>query len=184
MTNSTTPLWLVALCFGLFAFRSSVWVPVNLDNRVSVRLPSQPQETVVPAPAKMLSVKDAAGTYIIIMSPLGADFQGNDRKQYYDSVVEGALNSGRGKLEGRSTFKVGGYDGIEFTASIVRPDNQQTMLVFVRCLIVDKKSYVLQFLPANGKDGATQHRTFFDSLTLQKPKLRTSIRLGRGCARR
>jgi hypothetical protein len=168
MKNSITLSWLIALCFGLVAFRPLASVSVSLDERVSVLLPTQPQETAMPAPAKLLSAKDAFGTYIIITSPLEKDFQGAERKQYYDSVIEGALGSGNGKLGGRSTFVLGGYEGSDFTASAVRPDNQQIMLVFVRCMIIDKKSYVLQFIPADSNKGAeAQRKQFFESITLK-----------------
>jgi hypothetical protein len=167
MKNSITLSWLIVLCFGLVAFRSLASVSVSLDERVSVLLPTQPQETAMPASAKLLSAKDALGTYIIITSPLGKDFQGAERKQYYDSVIEGALESGNGKLVGRSTFVLGGYEGSDFTASVVRPDNQ-LMLVFVRCMIIDKKSYVLQFIPTDSNKGAeAQRKQFFESITLK-----------------
>lgn len=159
--------WLVALCFSLFAFRPLAWVPISLDSRVSVLLPSQPRETPLPAPAKMLSLKDTVGTYIIVASPLGKDFQGIERQGYYDSVIEGILENGHGKLESRSTFSVGSYEGIGFVVSVVRPDNQQTMLVFARCIIVDKRCYVLQYIPTNGgKNEVAQCKMFLNSITL------------------
>lgn len=168
MKNSFTLLGLLAFCFGLLAFRPFAWVPVSLDNRVSVSLPSQPQEAPTPAPTKILYVKEAAGVYMVITTPLGEDFQGADRKTYYDSVIKGVLESGKGKLEGRSTFKVGDYDGIDFTVSVAKSDKQQAMLVFIRSLIVDKKAYTLQFLTADSnKDGASQCKPFFDSITLK-----------------
>ncbi|NML65454.1 hypothetical protein HHL22_09580 [Hymenobacter sp. RP-2-7] len=163
----TSYLWLAMLCFSLFAFRPSAWVQVNLDNRVSVLLPSQPQAAPMPEPVKVLSAKDTVGTYIVMTSPLGADFQGEQRKQYYDSVVNGVLEQGKGKLAGRSTFTLNGYSGVDFAASITRPDNGQSMLIFARCLIVDKKAYVLQFIPASGtKNGEALSKPFLTSLTL------------------
>jgi hypothetical protein len=168
MKNSLTLLGLLAFCFGLLAFRPFAWVPVDLDNRVSVSLPSQPQEAATPPPTKTLFVKDTAGVYVIITSPLGKDFQGAERKTYYDSVIEGVLESGKGKLEGRSTFKVGNYDGIDFSVSVAKSDKQQAMLVFIRTLIVDKKAYTLQFLTSDSnKSGALQCKPFFESITLK-----------------
>lgn len=160
-------LCLLAICFTLTSFRPSAWVPVSLDSRVSVLFPAAPQEMAAPAPAKVLYVKETAGTYMVVTTPLGKDFQGSERKQYYDSVIEGALESGNGKLEGRSTFTIEGYDGISFTASIVRPDNQN-MTVTVRCLIIDKKSYILQFIsPIGSKSDGAQSKQFFESITLK-----------------
>jgi hypothetical protein len=168
MKNTITLVWLAVLCVGLFAFRPSDWVPISLDSRVSVSLPSQPQEVPTPAPTKMLFVKDAAGVYMIITSPLGEDFQGADRKTYYDSVIKGVLESGKGKLESRSTFKVGNYDGIDFTVSVAKSDKQQAMLVYIRSLLVDKKAYTLQFLTSDSnKSGALQCKPFFESITLK-----------------
>jgi hypothetical protein len=168
MKNTITLVWLLAFCFGLLAFRPFAWVPVTLDSRVSVLLPSQPQEAPAPAPTKMLFVKDAAGVYLITTSPLGEDFQGADRKTYYDSVIKGVLESSKGKLEGRSTFKVGNYDGIDFSVSVAKSDKQQAMLVFIRSVLVDKKSYTLQFLTADSnKSGALQCKPFFESITLK-----------------
>jgi hypothetical protein len=168
MKNSFTLSGLLVLCFGLLAFRPFAWVPVSLDNRVSVQLPVQPQETALPAPTRMLTAKDTVGTYIILTSPLGADFQGTRRKEYYDSVVESFLSSGNGKLIGRSTFHLGDYEGVDFTANVVGPDNQQSILLFVRCLLVDKKAYVLQLIPTDGgKSGEAQRKPFFESLTLK-----------------
>lgn len=172
MKNSLTLFGLLAFCFGLLAFQPFAWVPVQLDSRVSVLLPSQPQEAPMPAPAKVLFVRDEAGTYIVTTSPLGEDFQGADRKTYYDSVVEGALEGSKGKLgggkmESRSTFKVGDYDGIDFAISFVRSDNQQKVFVFMHSLIIDKKSYTLQFIPADGKNVEAQRKPFFESITLK-----------------
>jgi hypothetical protein len=167
MKKSLTLFWLAILCIGLFAFRPSAWLSVSLDSRVSVLLPTAPQETAVPAPAKMLSVKDVTGTYVILTMPLGKDFQGAERKQYYDSVIEGALESGKAKLNSRSAFILGGYEGIDFTANVERADNQ-SMLVFVRSIIIDQKSYVLQFIPTDGsKNDGAQSKQFFDSIKLK-----------------
>jgi hypothetical protein len=168
MKNSLTLLLLATLCFGLYAFHPPAWISVSLDGRVSVRTPAVPQETAMPAPAKLLSVKDTTGTYIILTVPLGKDFQGSERKQYYDSVLEGALESGKGQLDSRSAFMLGNYDGIDFTARVTRPANQQPMFVFVRCLIVDKKSYVLEFISTNDrKSSESQSKPFFESITLK-----------------
>ncbi|MFD1874259.1 hypothetical protein [Hymenobacter bucti] len=168
MKNSFTLFGLLVFCFALLAFRPFAWVPVSLDNRVSVQLPVQPQETALPAPARMLTAKDAVGTYTIFTSPLGADFQGARRKEYYDSIVESFLSSGNGKLVGRSTFQLGGYDGVDFTAKVMGPDNQQSILLFARCLIVDKRAYVLQLIPTDsGKSDEAQRKPFFESLTLK-----------------
>lgn len=168
MKNSFTLFGLLAFCFGLLAFRPFAWVPVQIDSRVSVLLPSQPQEASMPAPNKMLFVKDAAGVYIITTSPLEDDFQGSDRKTYYDAVIKGVLESTKGKLEGRSTFKAGNYDGIDFSVRVAKSDKQQAMLVFIRSLLVDKKSYTLQFLTADSnKDGASQSKPFFESIILK-----------------
>jgi hypothetical protein len=117
MKNSLTLFGLVAFCIGLLAFRPLAWVPVTLDSRVSVLLPAQPQEASMPAPTKMLYVRDTAGIYIVTTTPLGVDFQGSERKTYYDSVIAGTLEGSKGqleggKLEGRSTFKIENYDGI------------------------------------------------------------------------
>lgn len=172
MKNSLTLFGLLALCIGLLAFRPLAWVPVTLDSRVSVMLPTQPQEAPMPAPTKVLFVRDTVGTYIVTTTPLGADFQGDERKTYYDSVIAGTLEGsneklGGGKLEGRSTFKVGNYDGIDFAVSFIRTDNHQRVLLFMHSLLVDKKSYVLQFIPADGiKNAEAQRKQFFDSLTL------------------
>lgn len=172
MKNSLTLFGLLALCIGLLAFRPLAWVPVILDSRVSVLLPSQPQEAPMPAPAKVLFVRDTVGTYIVTTTPLGVDFQGSERKTYYDSVIKGTLDGSNGKLEGgklegRSTFKVGNYDGIDFAVSFVRTDNQQKVLIFIHSLLVDKKAYMLQFIPADGnKNAEAQCKPFFDSLTL------------------
>jgi hypothetical protein len=168
MKNNLTLFWLTVFCVGLLAFRPLAWVPISLDNRVSVLLPSQPQEATMPAPVKMLYVKDTVGTYIVMTTPLGKDFQGDERKTYYDSVITGMLEGSKGKVEGRSSFKVGSYDGIDFAVSVVKSDSHPAMLVFVRSLIVDKKSYVLQFIPTDGgKSGGVQRKPFFESLTLK-----------------
>lgn len=163
----TTYLWLAFLCIGLFAFRPLSWVPVELDSRVSVSMPAQPKVAAMPEPVKMLSVKDATGAYVVIATALGKDFQGAERKGYYDSMIESLLEGGKGKLLSRSTFTLGNYEGIAFAAVLVRPDNQQPMPVFARCIIVDKKCYVLQFLPAgDAKNGEAQSKPFLDSITL------------------
>jgi hypothetical protein len=168
MKNSYTLFWLTVFCIGLLAFRPLAWVPISLDNRVSVLLPSQPQEATMPAPSKMLFVKDTAGTYIILTSPLGEDFQGAERKTYYDSVITGMLEGSKGKLEGRSAFKVGSYDGIDFAVSVAKSDSYPAMVVFVRSLLIDKKSYLLQFIPADGgKSNGVQRKPFFESITLK-----------------
>jgi hypothetical protein len=168
MKNSFTLFGLIAFCVGLLSFRLLAWVPISLDNRVSVLLPLQPQEAAMPAPSKMLFVKDTAGTYIVMTAPLGKDFQGDERKTYYDSVITGMMEGSKGKLEGRSSFKVGSYDGIDFAVSVAKSDSHPAMLVFVRSLIVDKKSYVLQFIPADGgKSGGAQRKPFFESITLK-----------------
>jgi hypothetical protein len=168
MKNSLTLFSLIAFCFGLLAFRPLAWVPVTLDSRVSVLMPAQPQEAPMPAPNKALYVKDTVGVYIIAISPLGVDFQGDERKTYYDSAIEGVLEGSKGKVESRSTFKIGNYDGIDFAVRTLRPGTQQTMIVFMRSILIDKKAYVLQFIPADGsKNVEAQRKPFFESITLK-----------------
>jgi hypothetical protein len=168
MKNSFTLFGLLVFCFAHLAFRPFAWVPVNLDNRVSVQFPVQPQETAQPAPVRMLTAKDTLGTYTISTLPLGADFQGARRKEYYDSVIKSLLSSENGELIGQSTFQIGDYDGVDFTAKVMGPNNQQSTLLFTRCIIVDKKAYVLQLIPTDGgKSGEAQRNSFFESLTLK-----------------
>jgi hypothetical protein len=152
---------------GLFAFRPLAWVPFEIDSRVSVSMPGQPQQLEMPDPAKAWLAKGEAGVYCVITAPLGADFQGDDRKTYYNSLVENALLEGKVKLSSRSDFSIDKYQGIDFAASITTPDNQHTKYTYNRCLIVDKKSYVLQFITADGgKDGEAQSKQFFNSIAL------------------
>lgn len=167
MKNSLTLFLLLAFCFGLLAFRPSEWVSVSVDSRVSVLLPAPPQEAPMPAPTRVLYVKDTVGIYLIATSPVGVDFQGDARKTYYDSVIEGTRESSKGKVESRSTFNVGSYDGIDFAVSCLRPGTQEAMLVYMRSVLIDKKAYTLQFIPATGhQNAAARYKPFFDSLAL------------------
>ncbi|WP_223654195.1 hypothetical protein [Hymenobacter psoromatis] len=169
MKNSLSLAWLALLCFGLLAGRPATLVVVKLDERVSVLFPTQPQETAVPAPAKMRSAHDASGTYQVTISPIGAAFQGAQRKHYFDSVVEGARKSSNGTVQERSPFTLSSYEGIDFTLLMGGPDTSQAKLVFFHCLLVDQNSYVLQFIPAPGTPPLQAQRRsepFFQSIRL------------------
>jgi hypothetical protein len=168
MKNRLLFLCLVAVGYAFAAFVPSSWVAVNIDEQASVTLPAEYQETPGVAPARMLSGRDAVGVYVAITSPLGADFQGQRRQEYYDSMIEEIVRQCNGKVLDRSSFSLGGFEGVEAAVSGIRPDTHQPFFVCLRGLLVGKRAYVLQFIPTDGgKNSQEQRKPFFTSLSLK-----------------
>jgi hypothetical protein len=165
--------WLLFLCvvavgFAFTAFVPASWVAVNLDERASVALPAEYKETPGVEPARMLSGRDAVGVYIAITSPLGADFQGPRRQKYYDEMIEEVVGQCNGKVLDRSSFSLGGFEGVDAAVSGIRPDTHQPFFVCLRGLLVGKRAYVLQFIPTDGgKNSVVQRKPFLTSLSLK-----------------
>jgi hypothetical protein len=173
MQKTYTLFYLLLLCLAVSSFRAADWVSFAINERVSVRLPVQPQESKSSKTGKIIMAQDPTGTYLALTTPLGKDFIGQDRDTYYKSIEDGFLEGGT-KFIAHSTFVVNSYTGSEFEVLMVNASTKEPMSVFVRVLIVDKGVYVLEYFAVDmdrksldRKASQETARSFLDSFTLK-----------------
>jgi hypothetical protein len=178
MQKTYTLFYLLLLCIALTSCASD-WVTFAVDERISVRLPAQPQDVKASlAPDKTYMTSDPTGTYIISTATLTQDITGSDRDIYYKGSEEGFTHNG-GKIVERSTFVVDATNGYEFEAVMPDPHTQEPKSIYVRVLIADKMAYLFQYIQteADGRASKQTAKLFLNSITL-KPRNHWKVGLG------
>lgn len=175
MQKPSILLYLLVLCSTVTSFRAADWVTFAVDERLSVRLPAQPQQQEMPSPGKIFTTNDANGKYIVHRTKLGPAPSGRERdwyspKKYYDTILNGFGENSGGVVLNRSTFTLSGFDGIEFDSKAATLTYAgRPAYICVRCLLVGDVVYMLQFIPtdATGKTSKIRRAPFFNSLILK-----------------
>ncbi|RPD44995.1 hypothetical protein DNI29_20080 [Hymenobacter sediminis] len=175
MQKRYTLFYLLLLCVAASSFRIADWNSFAVDERLSVRLPAQPQQQEMPSPVKMFTTNDVNGKYVIVRTELGPAPSGKEQDwsspdRYYDAILDGFGERSGAVVLNRSTFTLGGFNGIEFDSKAITPTyTGRPAYICVRCLLVNDVVYMLQFIPtdATGKTSKIQRAPFFNSLVLK-----------------
>jgi hypothetical protein len=190
------PLLLALAAFPSLAFSIADWVVYPVDSRVTVQTPSvltpidlvkaltargASKEQLAPYVSnqvKLLVARDETGIYMVMRMATGdpetpSNSDSTGRRAYYAGLLDAQLRDEHGTLLHRSTFSIGGVDGIEYDYKGIHQGTGKMVVKHSRAILVDKVSYGMTFLAADAQDslgtaGQQQKDKFFRSLTIKK----------------
>jgi hypothetical protein len=170
MKTSRTLIGITVCCFSLLACCPPAWVVVSLTDKVSVRLPVQP-ESHLPAELKhFIHVTDSIGDYAILITALPPVYTASQRQRQesLEYLVRAATYGQEEQLQAPTPFHLGSYEGVEL-AGLVSPTNGHGLRYTAnRLIIVDDTCYVFQFsCLASRNKRETAGKTFLESITLK-----------------
>jgi hypothetical protein len=164
MKTVRTLIGITVCCFSLLACRPLDWVVVSLTDRVSVRLPAQPEILL----KHFINVTDSVGDYTILVTALPPVYTAGQRQEFLASLVRVAVKCEEEHLQAPTPFHLGSYEGVEL-AGLVSPTNGHGLRYTAdRLLIVDDTCYVFQFsCLASRNKRQTAGKAFLESITLK-----------------
>jgi hypothetical protein len=164
----------------LTSFSASKWIDFAVDEKMSVKLPSQPtviaRDTVeadgFEQHLKIYKADDESGFYRISRDDLHHESDNyltpQGRKEWYTvgPVVEGIQQA---KFLSREVFDVKGVDGVERTYELPASGPYGHTLKYVRTLLVGKVGYEFWFIPKDGFSNPSldKKKQFFNSIKLK-----------------
>jgi hypothetical protein len=162
------------------SFTSSKWISYNVDEQLSIEIPTQPLKTIrdtVEADGfevhlKIFEVTTDLGYYRISRDDLHHESDNyltpKGRKEWYSvgPYVEGLQQA---KFLRRDVFEINGIDGVERTYELPAAGSHGHTLKYVRTLLVGKVGYEFWFIPRDGFNNPRidQKKRFFNSINLR-----------------
>lgn len=163
------------------SFSANEWFDFAVDNQLTVGLPSQPktQETNTKEAdgfeqhLQSSIVYDEFGRYDVSRDDLSHEsdnyLTSKGRKEWYSvgPMAEDAVN--KAVLLKRSTFKLNGIDGVDYTYELPSSAYNTRTIKYMRHLLVGKIGYVFSFTPKHGfsEPCIEQKEVFFNSIKLK-----------------
>lgn len=167
------------------------WVPLKLDEQVTVQLPAQPQEMNAPdimsalhpergqdtqvKATRVYKLEDASAVYVVIQIPLAAPptlpATFPLRKEYYlNRMIPLMLRQEYPNLLEQSVTEQAGVDMVTVKYKTLLPDSAWA-IKYLRVLTVDKTVYQLHFLPLRqaGDFKEAERLRFFNSVEVRPP---------------
>jgi len=168
-------LWLSLLLVPMFAFVTTDWVSVQLNNRVSVSFPTQPDEKEMSG--NQVWVQDAgsdARCMVMMMdfnkfgmdsTMLSAEMQ---KEESFEQFQEGIIGQIEGaKLISRKKTTTNGYLTFEYVIDMGKTDEGALNIMYNKNVFVGAMMYSLSFYEKNKKPQAEVRNKFFNSLKIK-----------------
>jgi hypothetical protein len=165
------------LALPLLAFTADNWQPFSLDKQVSVRLPTKPFEMTkeevgdLPAGAHVFAAQSGNEAYQLTGPlPVPAALKPQDTKArdlFYEGMLKGLVQDQGNTLLARSTFSTVAGEGVAVTYQSPATADTKEMTLFSRVFIVNRSSYALTYLRADGDTSSGNRRRFFNSITVK-----------------
>ncbi|MBJ6146403.1 hypothetical protein [Hymenobacter sp. BT559] len=170
-------LYRLALLLPLLAFRLLDWQFFTLDKHLTVELPTPPTELdlakqglagAMQAGTRLLMARTTGALYQLMSTP-SADVNPAERTKFYDGIVAGLVTNQGHTLVQRSTFATPAGDGIDITFRTVPRDASPAKVLYNRCVLVNRTSYILGFMPlsADTTDETALRRRYFNSMIIK-----------------
>ena len=168
-------LLLLSFLLPLLSFSGLDWINVDIDERWSVKCPSQPVEQEMQGnPVWISDLNDDSRCMLMVVdfSKMGMDSlalsEEMSRTASFAEFRDGVL----GQIEGASLIsekkdKVGGYMCFEFVIDMGKDDDNSLNIMYNKNIFVGNKMYSLSFYEKNNKPQAKSRNVYFKSILIK-----------------
>lgn len=169
--------FLLLILFPLFSFQTTEWLRVQIDEKVSVEFPSEPQKKELQGRTMWLQdVNDQSRCMImpIDLGPFGLDSTyiatHYDEAEFLTSLESGMVNEMPGcKIIDRKRITSNGFNGFEFIIEKEKPDESFVFkYIRIHFLFVGSMAYPLYFYEKENANAEADRNRFFDSFSVKQ----------------
>jgi hypothetical protein len=168
-------LLLLSFLLPLLSFSGFDWINVDIDDRFSVKFPSQPVEKEMQGnPVWVSDINDDSRCMLMVFDfgKLGMDSLAVSEEMSTTTSFAEFRDGVLGQIEGASIIsekkdKVGGYMCFEFVIDMGKEDDNSLNIMYNKNIFVGSKMYSLSFYEKNNNPQAQSRNVFFRSILIK-----------------